>query len=320
MKVLVTSTLHPFAIQRLKKKFTVKIHSGKIPMPRKELISKIRDVDGIICFPYDTIDKKVIDTAENLKVISTYSVGFEHIDVKYAQMRKIRVGYTPEVLTDATAELTMAIMLDVMRRVSEGDRLIRKGSWKQIYGAYNYTGFDVRGKTLGILGMGRIGRAVAKRAAAFGMKLVYHNRTRLSSVQEKALSVKFVRLGDLIAKSDVISLHVPYTKQTHHIINSEVLKKMKKTAFVINTSRGRVINEEHLIKALKQKKIAGAALDVFENEPVSANHKLTKLENVVLVPHIGSSTKETREKMAEIAVKNIELGINNKRLRYSVGY
>ena len=319
-KVLLTRKLHSFAIQELKKEFTVKIHSGKIPMPKKELIMKIKEVEGLICFPYDKIDKTVMDAAKNLKSISTYSVGFDHIDIEYAKQCKIRVGYTPKVLTDATAELTIAIMLDILRRVSEGDRIIRKGEWNQIYAANDYTGSDVKGKTLGILGLGRIGKAVAKRANAFDMNVVYHNRNRLSKTKEKSLNIKFVKFNDLISKSDIISLHVPHTKETDGIIDFKVLKRMKKTAFLINTARGKIINEKHLIKALEQKEIAGAALDVFENEPISKNHKLCKLENTVLVPHIGSSTKKTREKMAEIAVKNLKLGINNKKPIHSVGY
>ncbi len=319
-KVLLTRKLHPFAMQELKKKFAVKIHAGEIPMPKNELISQIRDVEGLVCFPYDKIDKTVIDAADNLKVISTYSVGFDHIDIQHAKNAKIRVGYTPKVLTDATAELTMAIILDVLRRVSEGDRVIRNGLWQQIYSADEFVGSDVRGKTLGILGLGRIGEAVVKRAGVFGMKIIYHNRTRLSGTKEGMLGVKFASFEKLIGTSDVISLHVPHTKDTEKIIDYTVLKQMKKTAFLINTARGKIINEKDLIKALEQKEIAGAALDVFENEPISKNHRLTKLENVVLVPHIGSSTRETREKMAEVTLNNLKLGINGKRPVYSVGY
>ena len=289
-------------------------------MPKSELISKIKDVEGIICFPYDRIDKEVMDSAPNLKVISTYSVGFDHIDTEYAKKQKIRVGYTPEVLTDATAELAMTLMMDILRRASEGDRIIRKGGWKQIYGAYDYVGVDIKGKTLGILGLGRIGEGVAKRASAFDMKIIYHNRTRLSKSKENKLKAKYVKFEDLISKSDVLSLHVPHTKDTDKIINLALMKKMKKTSYLINTARGKIINEKDLVVALKQKIIAGAGLDVFETEPIGKNHPLNKLENVVLAPHIGSSTKETREKMAEITVKNLKLGISNKKPIYSVGY
>jgi len=318
-KILLTRRLHSFALQDLGQKFSVRIHSGKIPMPKKELIAKIRDVEGVICFPYDRIDREVMDSAPSLKVISTYSVGFDHIDIGHAKKRGIRVGYTPKVLTDATAELTMALMLDVLRRATEGDRIIRSGGWRQIYGAYDYVGADVRGKTLGILGMGRIGEGVAKRAAAFDMKIIYHNRTRLSKSKESRLRARYVKFWDLVAKSDVLSLHVPHTEQTDRLVNMSLMKKMRRTAYLINTARGRVVNEKDLVRALKQKIIAGAGLDVFESEPIPRNHPLSRLDNVVLAPHIGSSTRETREKMAEIAVKNLKRGIVGKRPVYPVG-
>ncbi|RMW39241.1 MAG: D-glycerate dehydrogenase [Nitrosopumilus sp.] len=319
-KVFLTRTLHGFALKELKKKYQIEVHKGKIPVPQSKLRSKIKDVDGLICFPYDKINKETIDLAENLKVISTYSVGFDHIDTKYAKEKKIRVGYTPEVLTDATADLAFSLLLDSLRRVSEGDKIIRDGKWKVIYGAHDYVGVDLQGKTLGILGLGRIGQTLAKRAKAFDMKVIYHNRSRISKTKEKSLGVKYVSFERLITQSDVISIHVPHTKETDKMFNMKVFKKMKDTAFLINTSRGKVVNEKDLIVALKKKIISGAGLDVFELEPISKSHPLTKLQNVVLAPHIGSSTKETRAKMAEITVKNLNLGMNGKKPIYSVGY
>ncbi|KAF6244866.1 D-glycerate dehydrogenase [Nitrosopumilus sp. b2] len=319
-KVFLTRTLHDFALKELRKKYQIEVHLGKIPVPQKKLRSKIKDIDGLICFPYDKINKETIDLAENLKVISTYSVGFDHIDTKHAKEKKIRVGYTPEVLTDATADLAFALLLDVLRRVSEGDRIIRDGKWKEIYGAYDYVGLDLQGKTLGILGLGRIGGTLAKRAKAFDMKIIYHNRNRISKSKEKSLGAKYVPLEKLISQSDVISIHVPHTKETDKMFGMKIFRKMKKTAFLINTSRGKVINQKELATALKKKIIAGAGLDVFEEEPVGKNNSLVKLENVVLAPHIGSSTEETRAKMAEITVKNLNLGMNEKKPIYSVGY
>ena len=319
-KVFLTRTLHDFALKELKKKYQVEVHKGKIPVSQSKLRSKIKDVDGLICFPYDIINKETMDLAENLKVISTYSVGFDHIDTKYAKEKKIRVGYTPEVLTDATADLAFALLLDSLRRVSEGDRIIRDRKWKVIYGAHDYVGVDLQGKTLGILGLGRIGQTLAKRAKAFDMKIIYHNRNHISKIKEKSLGVKYVSFERLIAQSDVISVHVPHTKETNKMFNMKVFRKMKDTAFLINTSRGKVVNEKDLVVVLKKKIIAGAGLDVFEKEPISKNHYLTKLQNVVLAPHIGSSTKETRAKMAEITVKNLNLGMNGKKPIYSVGY
>lgn len=319
-RVFLTRTLHEFALKELRKKYQIEIHSGKIPIPKNILKNKIKTIDGLICFPYDKIDKKMMDLAANLKVISTYSVGFDHIDISHAIKKKIRVGYTPEVLTDATADLAFTLILDVMRRVSEGDKIIRSGKWRQIYGAYDYVGIDLQGKTLGILGMGRIGSTLAKRVKAFDMKIIYHSRKRVSKSKEKALGIKYVSQEKLFTQSDIISIHVPHTEQTDALFDSKVFKKMKKSAFLINTARGKIIKEKDLVSALKKKTIAGAGLDVFESEPIGKNHPLTKIPNVVLAPHIGSSTKETREQMAKITVKNLNLGLSGKKPIYSVGY
>lgn len=319
-KILLTRNIHDFALKELRKKFQVEIHKGKIPISQKILESKIKEVDGLICFPYDKIDKEIMQLAKKLKVISTYSVGYDHIDTQFAKENKIRVGYTPEVLTDATANMAFALLLDVLRRISEGDRIIRKGQWKQIYGAYDYVGLDLHGKTLGIMGLGRIGKTLAKRAKAFDMKIIYHNRKQISKTEEKKIGVKYTTFKKLISQSDVISIHVPHTKETNQIFNMKIFRKMKNTAFLINTSRGKVINEKDLAIALKQKIIAGAGLDVFETEPINKNHPFLKLENIVLAPHIGSSTKETRSKMSEITIKNLILGMRGKKPIYSIGY
>jgi len=319
-RVFLTRTLHDFALKELRKKYQIEIHSGKIPISKTKLRTKIGNVEGLICFPYDKIDSDLIDIAKNLKVISTYSVGFDHIDTQYAKKKKIHVGYTPEVLTDATADLAFSLMLDVLRRVSEGDRIVRNGKWRQIYGAYDYVGTDLQGKTLGIFGLGRIGSTLAKRAKSFDMKIIYHNRKPVSKNKEKLLGVKYATLDKLITQSDVISIHVPHTKETNQFFDMKIFKKMKKSAFLINTARGKIVNEKDLIIALNKKIIAGAALDVYQSEPISKKHPLTKMQNVVLAPHIGSSTKETRAKMAEITVKNLNLGINGKKPIYSVGY
>lgn len=319
-KILLTRNIHDFALKELRKKFQVEIHKGKIPISQKILESKIKEVDGLICFPYDKIDKEIMQLAKKLKVISTYSVGYDHIDTQFAKENKIRVGYTPEVLTDATANMAFALLLDVLRRISEGDRIIRKGQWKQIYGAYDYVGLDLHGKTLGIMGLGRIGKTLAKRAKAFDMKIIYHNRKQISKTEEKKIGVKYTTFKKLISQSDIISIHVPHTKETNQIFNMKIFRKMKNTAFLINTSRGKVINEKDLAIALKQKIIAGAGLDVFETEPIKKNHPFLKLENIVLAPHIGSSTKETRSKMSEITIKNLILGMSGKKPIYSIGY
>ena len=316
--VLVTRRLHKSALDELEKKCNVFLHNGKIPIPKRNLINKIKDMDGLICHPYDTIDKKVIKSAKNLKVISTFSVGFDHIDIDFAKSLGIKIGYTPEVLTNATAELTIGLILDILRRISEGDRIIRNKKWNVIFGAYDYTGTEVSGKTIGIIGMGRIGREVAKKANGLGMNVIYHNRKPVSKSIERELKAKYVSESVLYKKSDVISLHVPYNKDTHHLMNSKIFKKMKKTSFLINTSRGKIVNEKQLVTALKTKEIQGAGMDVYESEPVHRDSLLLKLENVVLAPHVGSSTNETRRKMSDITVKNLVFALEGKKLLYSV--
>ena len=317
-KILLTRRLHDFEIRRLKEKYDVEIHKGKIPMPKKQLISKIKDKDGLICFPYDTVDSKVIDAAKNLKAISTFSVGYEQIDVKYAQKNGIIVSYTPEVLTKATADLTLSLILSLVRRIVEGDQIIRKGSWKVIFGAYDFLGADLYQKTLGVLGMGRIGKEVTKRGLAFGMKILYHNRKRLSKKEEKKLNVKYQTLENLFRNSDILTIHIPYTKDTHELVDLKLMKKMKKTSFLINTARGKIIKEKDLVNVLKLKIIAGAALDVFQFEPIGKNHPFIKMPSVVLSPHIGSSTVETRKEMAKLTVKNLMLSLSGKKPIYLV--
>jgi len=318
MKVLLTRKLHDFAVKELRKRYNVEINCGKIPMSKKDLLSKIMDKDGLICFPYDTIDAEVIDAAKNLKAISTYSVGYDQIDINHAAKKGIVVSYTPKVLTRATADLTIALILALLRRVTEGDRIIRNNKWKEVFGPDDFLGTDFYGKTLGIFGMGRIGKAVAKRAKGFEMNILYHNRHKLPKNIEKDLGIKYVTLKRLFEESDIITIHTPYTEETHEIVNLQLFKRMKPTAFLINTARGKIIKERDLIFALKKKIIAGAALDVFQKEPIDRKHPLARMENVVLTPHIGSSTKETRRKMAEIAIENLILSLSGKNPRYVV--
>ena len=316
--VLVTRRLHTEALEKLGKKCNIILHTGKIPMPKKILMSKIKNADGLVCHPYDTVDKDVISNGKNLRAISTFSVGFDHIDVKFAKEQGIKIGFTPEVLTNATAELTIGLVLDLLRRISEGDRIIRHKKWNQIYGAHDYTGVEISGKTIGIMGMGRIGREVAKKATGLGMNVIYHSRNRISKNIESRLKAKYVSESILYQKSDIISLHIPYSKDTHHLMNSKKFQKMKKTSFLINTSRGKIVNEKDLAIALKRKQIRGAGLDVYELEPLKKNNPLLSLENVVLAPHIGSSTEETRSKMSDITAENLLRALVGKKLLYTV--
>ena len=318
MKIFLTGKLPDFALKELRKVHIVNVHTGKIPISRAKLLSGICNADGLVCFPFDSIDQDVIDSAISLKAICTFSVGFDHIDVKYAKSKNIQIGYTPDVLTEATADLAFSLILDVTRRVTESDRIIRAGKWTKPYGAVEFVGTGLQSKTLGILGMGRIGQALAKRAAVFGMKTSYYNRHRFSNNVEKSLGVKYSGLSRLISKSDIISVHVPYTKDTHGMINAAFFKKMKKTAILVNTARGKIVNQRDLTVALKGNEIGGAGLDVFESEPLQKGDLLTKLNNVVLSAHIGSSTVQTRDEMARLTIKNLNLGMAGKKPIHSV--
>lgn len=281
--------------------------------PKKWILDNISNVDGILCTLNTKIDKEVISAAKNLKVISTYSVGFDHIDVKEAKSRGIRVGYTPEVLTETTADLIFGLILAVARRIVEGDKLIREGKWMIPWQPDFLLGYDVYGKTLGIIGMGRIGKAVYRRAKGFNMRVIYTSRTKKDDID-----AEFVSFEELLKQSDFVVITVDLNESTYHMINGSTLKLMKKTAFLINASRGKVIDEKALVKALEEKWIAGAALDVFEEEPINKDHPLLKFSNVVLTPHIGSATFETRHKMAEIAVENLFRGLRGEKLIYEL--
>ena len=316
VKVFLTRPLHDFAVRHLQKRHVTTTHAGVIPIPKEALLQNIRDTDGLVCFPGDVIDREIIDAAACLKSISTYSVGHDHIDTEYAKKKKIRIGYTPDVLTDATADLAMALILDVSRRVTEGDRIIRAGRWNSMFGACDYLGRDLRSKTLGILGMGRIGTAVAKRAIPFGMNITYHNRRPLA---DNAIAT-WVNIEQLVSESDIISIHMPHTENTDRMFDEKMFESMKDTAILINTSRGKIINQNDLVAALANGVIAGAGLDVFESEPINSENPLASLQNVVLAPHIGSSTIETRIEMARLTIKNLELGMAGKSPIHSVGY
>jgi glyoxylate reductase len=281
--------------------------------PKKWILDNVSNVDGILCTLNTKIDKEVISAAKNLKVISTYSVGFDHIDVKEAKSRGIRVGYTPEVLTETTADLIFGLILAVARRIVEGDKLIREGKWMIPWQPDFLLGYDVYGKTLGIIGMGRIGKAVYRRAKGFNMRVIYTSRTKKDDID-----AEFVSFEELLKQSDFVVITVDLNESTYHMINGSTLKLMKKTAFLINASRGKVIDEKALVKALEEKWIAGAALDVFEEEPINKDHPLLKFSNVVLTPHIGSATFETRHKMAEIAVENLFRGLRGEKLIYEL--
>ncbi|EDY34546.1 D-isomer specific 2-hydroxyacid dehydrogenase, catalytic domain, putative [Aciduliprofundum boonei T469] len=271
-------------------------------IPKKEeIIAGIKDADALISLLADRIDKEIIDSAPKLKVIGNYAVGYNNIDVKYAKKKGIIVTNTPGVLTDATADLTFALILAAARRVVEGDKFMRQGKFKG-WAPMLMLGKDVWGATIGIIGAGRIGQAVAKRAKGFNMRILYYSHKRKEEMN--GLRAKFVSLEELLRESDIITLHVPLTPETRHLIDYKEFELMKEGAILINTARGEVVNEEAMLKALKSGKLFAAGLDVFYNEP-KVNPELFKMDNVVLTPHIGSATERTRRKMAEIVCSDV---------------
>jgi len=304
-KIYMTRKIPLPAIDLISESCDVTFHGGQEAPSREELLHNIADQDGVFCLVGDRMDKKAIDRANNLKVISTMSAGFEHIDVAYATQKGIYVGYAPDALTDATADLTFSLLLGAARRITESDRFMRQRKWKISWSPLFMIGKSVWESTLGIIGLGKIGKAVAKRAQGFNMRVFYNDPVRLTPEEERESGVIFRPLEDLLKESDFVSIHVPVTDKTHRFMNEERLKLMKPSAILINASRGATVDETALIKALREKWIAGAALDVYEKEPVADDNPLLDLENVVLVPHIGSATIEARTKMAEIATLNL---------------
>ncbi len=314
-KVYLTRKI-PRAIEILGGFCDLTIHGKAEPPGKQEIIRRIRDKDGLLCVLSDRIDSEVIASASNLKVISSYSVGYDHIDTDAAARRGIYVAYTPDVLTETTADLTFALMLAVARRIVEADRVVRKGRWRGTWSYDFMLGSDVHGKTLGIVGMGRIGSALAKRAEGFRMKVLYHSRNRVD--KERELNAEYRGLDELLRESDFVSIHVPLNKDTYHLMNEQRFRVMKSSAYLINTSRGQVVDESALVKALRKNWIAGAALDVFEKEPIPKDSPLLRFDNVVLLPHIGSASRETREKMAEVAATSILNVLKGEKPLYAV--
>jgi len=307
-KVFVTRQIPEKGLKMIEEYYDVEVWDKYTPPPRDVLLQKAREVDALVTLLTDKIDKELLDNAPRLRIVAQYAVGYDNIDVDYATKRGVYVTNTPGVLTDATADLTWAILLAAARRVVEADKFVRSGDyWKTGTGWHPMMmlGAHVTGKTLGIIGMGRIGRAVAKRAKGFGMRILYYQRHRLPEDVERELGAKYVDLETLLRESDFVSIHVPLTEETYHMIGERELRLMKRSAVLVNTARGAVVDTNALVKALKEGWIAAAALDVFEQEPLPPDHPLTKLNNVVLTPHIGSATIETRTKMAELVAENL---------------
>jgi len=300
-KVLVTYPLPDEGLQELKERFDVTVYKDGY-MPKPVLLQSLKDCEGVLAAGVNLFEEE-INAAPQLKVISVYGSGYDNIDVKAATSRGIVVTYIPDVVTDSTAEIAMGLMLCTLRRISECDRRLRSDDNFK-WGMMKNMGRLLNGKELGIIGMGRIGRAVAKRAAAFGMRISYYKRKRLDPVIEMELGATFKRLDDLIRTADVISIHTPLTKETWHLIGQRELSMMKPDAVLINTSRGAVIDEKALVRHLAAGKLAGAGLDVYEDEPAIPS-ELLQMNNVVLTPHIGADTIETRILMTKESAQNI---------------
>jgi glyoxylate reductase len=288
-RVLLTRRIPSAAFTRLAASCDVDLHDGPQAIDPADLKRRLADRQGLICLLTDRIDGSVIDAAPQLKVVANVAVGYDNIDVPAVKSRGVVVTNTPDVLTEATAELAWALLLSLSRRVAEGDRLIRRGGWTG-WALDFMLGTELRGKQLGIVGRGRIGRAMAAKAPAFGMTAVFAKHD--------------MSLDEMLVSSDVISLHTPGGPDTRHLINRRTLARMKRTALLVNTARGSVVDEDALVWALNERLIAGAALDVYEKEP-SVHPGLLTLENVVLAPHLGSATRETRTAMADLAVRNV---------------
>jgi len=309
MKVFVTRKIPQPGIDLLKKEFSIDINPYDRVLTKEEIIEGIKGKEGLLCLLTDPIDKDVINAEPKLKMITNYAVGYNNIDVKAATERGIPVSNTPDVLTDTTAEMAWALLFSVSRRTVEGDRFTRAGKFNG-WAPLLMLGQDVSHKTLGVIGAGRIGTAFALKSKGFNMKVLYFDAKKNETL-ENELGAKKVDLSTLLKESDYISLHVPLVDATHHMIGEKELHMMKKSAILINTSRGPVIDEKALIKALTEKWIFGAGLDVYEHEP-EIPKELLKLDNVVLQPHSASATTETRTKMAIMAAENMIAGLKGK--------
>lgn len=295
--VLLTRRIPASVIARLEAECDLDLYTGRDAIPHAELMARVAGKQALICLLTDRVSADVLDAGRELRIVSNIAVGYNNIDVEACRAREVVVTNTPDVLTNACADFTWALILGITRRLGEAERQLRRGDWKG-WALDHLLGMELRGKTLGLVGVGRIGRAVADRAPAFGMRVVYHARRPVDIPGE------LLPLDRLLSTADVVSLHCPLTPETRHLIDQRALTRMKRTAYLINTARGPVVDEAALAWALQQRLIAGAALDVYEKEP-EVHPGLLELENVLLIPHIASATTETRTAMADLAASNV---------------
>ncbi|MDP4552568.1 D-glycerate dehydrogenase [Alkalihalobacillus macyae] len=303
-KVYITRKLPDEIVDRMREKYEVRMwEEEEISVPREVLEKEIEQADGLLCLLTEQMDQPLLKNANNLKVVANMAVGYNNIDVDEARARGVVVTNTPGVLTETTADLTFALLMATARRIPEASEYLRHGKW-ETWSPMQLTGQDIHGATLGIIGLGRIGEAVARRAKGFDMNVLYHNRSRHHKAEE-ALGLQYVEFVELLQESDFVCVLTPLTKETENMIGREQLAKMKKTAILINTARGGIVNEDALYDALKNNDIWAAGMDVFAKEPVSVKHRLLTLPNLVTLPHIGSASIKTRMKMAEVAAMNL---------------
>jgi glyoxylate reductase len=311
-KVFVTRIIPDKGLDLVREFCEADVWDGELPPPPEEILRRVQGVEGLLCLLTDKINGEVMDAAApGLKIISNYAVGFDNIDVDAATTRKIPVGNTPDVLTDATADFAFALMMNAGRRMLEGDRYVRDGKWKT-WGPMLLLGSEIHGATLGLVGFGRIGRAMAKRALGFDMRVLYYDPNEKDAHPE--LNATRSDFETLLEESDFLSLHTPLTPDTRHMIDAEALSRMKPTAVLVNTSRGPVVDHEALYSALKEKRIFAAGLDVTDPEPLPANNPLLTLDNLVIAPHIASASTTARGNMAWMAARNLIAGLRGERL------
>lgn len=303
-KVFATRELPERGLGAIRKRFDTEVWGDYAPPPKSVIIEKAAKVDALVTLLSDKINAEVFDAATSLKIVSQFAVGFDNIDVKEATRRGIYVTNTPGVLTETTADFAWTLLMAAARRVVEADMYVRTGKWKVGWHPTMLQGRDVYGATLGIVGLGRIGSSIAKRAKGFEMKVLYYDVARRQDL-ENELNIEYVGIEELLQRADFVTINVPLLKSTYHLINEEKLKLMKKTAILINNARGPVIDEKALYEALREGVIAGAGLDVFEQEPTSSGNPLLTLKNVVVAPHISSSSFETRSRMSEMVAENL---------------
>jgi glyoxylate reductase len=316
-KVFITRQLPKIDLEPLHQIAEIEIWTEKQPPPYSLLLDKVKEIDGLLCLLTDSIDRELIETGQSLKVISQMAVGYDNIDIAAATAKNIPIGNTPGVLTNATADLTWALLMAIARRIVEAERFVKAGEW-QTWEPTLLLGADLQGATLGIIGLGRIGQAVARRAKGFDMKILYYSRQRKEKELEASIGVEYGELDTLLSESDFISLHTSLSPATENLISDREFQLMKSSAIIINTARGALINQQALYRALITNQIAGAALDVTDPEPISIDSPLLTLNNIIITPHIGSASYQTRAKMAQMAVDNLIAGLQLKRLPHCV--